>query len=396
MNSDSSPVSLFYSYAHKDETLRDELATHLATLEKQGLILPWYDRQIKAGQEWADTLDEQLNAADIILLLITQNFMASDYCYRVEMGRALERYEAREAEVIPIVLRPGDYTGAPFMKLQGLPKNFKPVTQWANQDEAFADIAKGIRRLVEQLQAQKVKARSTAENPFGPLNGMVDDPQQFFGRDRELTRIFELLNSHSSVAVIGERQVGKSSLLRAIARQAATRLNSPRQTIYLNLHLIESDDDFYTELCEKAEIPLGRGAMLARSLRAKRVLLLLDEVEKMTWQGFTAGVRSQLRGLAEGADAPLRLVLAARTSLDRLFPDAQETGVSPLSGICLEERVAGWNEAEMRGLITQRLAKMPICFTEAEMQQLMQESRGTPSRLTQLCYRLFQHYREGT
>lgn len=394
MTSPAPPLSLFYSYAHRDEALRDELETHLTLMKRQGLIQLWHDRCIMPGEEWAGEIDDNLESADIILLLISPDFIASDYCYEREMRRAMERHQTKEARVIPIFLRPTDHVDAPFIKLQGLPLNIQPVTQWSDRDAAFVNIAQGIRQVVAQIQAQKVQALQEVKNPFLPLSGMVDDPELFFGRDRELERIFELINSQCSVAVIGEREVGKSSLLRAIFRQAEMRLRTPRKPIYLNLHMIESDEDFYSELCEKAEIPSSRGAMLARSLRSKRVLLLLDEVEKMTWQGFTNGVRSQLRGLAEGADAPLRLVLAAGISLDRLFPDGQ-MDVSPLKGICIEERLERWTESEMRKLIKQRLTKTPIRFTEQEIHQLVQDSDGSPKQFSQLCYRLFQNYREG-
>jgi len=144
------PVELFFSYSHKDEALRDELATHLKLLQRQGVIKAWHDRQITAGSEWAGAIDEHLNSARIILLLISADFIASDYCYDKEMGRAMERHEARETVVIPGILRPVDWAGAPFGKLQALPKNAQPVTIWANRDEAWLNVVQGIRRTIEQ------------------------------------------------------------------------------------------------------------------------------------------------------------------------------------------------------------------------------------------------------
>lgn len=149
----SKPVELFYSYSHKDETLRDELETHLALLKRQGVICGWHNRRITAGTEWAHQIDEHLNSARVILLLISADFLASDYCYDVEMKRALERHEAGEARVIPVILRPVDWRGDPFGKLQALPKDAKPVISWADRDEAFTDVARGIRKAVEELAA---------------------------------------------------------------------------------------------------------------------------------------------------------------------------------------------------------------------------------------------------
>ena len=139
---------LFYSYSHKDADLRDELDHHLSVLKRSGIIHDWYDRAIDAGAGWAGQIDNHLGKADIILLLISADFLASDYCYDVEMKRALERHEAGEAAVIPIILRPVDWSGAPFAKLQCLPTHAVPVTSWANRDQAFRDVAEGIRRTI--------------------------------------------------------------------------------------------------------------------------------------------------------------------------------------------------------------------------------------------------------
>jgi hypothetical protein len=147
----SGPLTLFYSYSHQDEALRERLEVHLKLLKRQGILNDWHDRNISAGTEWAGQISSHLEAADIILLLVSADFLASDYCWDIEMKRALERHEARQARVIPVVLRPADWHTAPFGKLQGLPKDARPVTQWADQDEAFTDIARGIRQVAAEL-----------------------------------------------------------------------------------------------------------------------------------------------------------------------------------------------------------------------------------------------------
>lgn len=153
-------LTLFYSYSHKDETLRDELNKHLKLLQRQGIIDAWYDRDITAGTDWAEAIDTHLNTADIILLLISADFLASDYCYETEMQRALERHNHKEARVIPIILRECDWTSAPFGKLQALPiahsAGAKAVTSWNNQDEAFTAIAQGIRRAAEAIRKERL------------------------------------------------------------------------------------------------------------------------------------------------------------------------------------------------------------------------------------------------
>lgn len=145
-------IEIFYSYAHEDERYRKKLEKHLSILKKQGLILDWYDRRIVAGQQWSDTISVHINSAHIILLLVSDDFLASDYSWGVELKRAMERQEAGETIVIPIILRPVDWEGAPFGKLQALPKDGKPITSWANRDEAFVNIVEGIRKAIGELQ----------------------------------------------------------------------------------------------------------------------------------------------------------------------------------------------------------------------------------------------------
>src|SRR5712691_978913 len=126
-------ATIFFSYAHRDRALVDKLLRHLLPLRQQGLI-EWHDRDISAGTQWEREIDKHLNNAQIILLLVSPDFLNSDYCYGIEMQRAMERHERGEARVIPIILRPVYWERTPFGKLQVLPKDAKPVTLWANRD----------------------------------------------------------------------------------------------------------------------------------------------------------------------------------------------------------------------------------------------------------------------
>ena len=125
--STNQPATIFFSYSHKDEELRDELTKHLSILERNGVISGWHDRRIAPGEEWANEIDEWMDTAQVILLLISSDFIASDYCWNIEVKRAMERHEAGEPCVIPIILRPVNWSSAPFGKLQALPQNAKPV-----------------------------------------------------------------------------------------------------------------------------------------------------------------------------------------------------------------------------------------------------------------------------
>src|SRR5450759_1251081 len=144
-------VNVFFCYAHEDEPLLKRLKKQLTTMQRQGLIALWHDRDISAGTEWEQEISEKLNSAQIILLLISPDFLASDYCYGVEMQRALARHAAGDAYVIPVILRPVDWQGTPFAHLQCVPTDAKPVTTWNNRDEAFRDVATAIRAAIERL-----------------------------------------------------------------------------------------------------------------------------------------------------------------------------------------------------------------------------------------------------
>ena len=160
---------LFYSYAHKDEKLRNELEKHLFHLKRLGLIAEWYDRDISAGTEWEYEINAHLNSASIILLLISPDFIASEYCYSIEMTKAMERHEAGEARVIPIILRPSDWKSSPFSKLQVLPTNGRPVIKWQSRDEALLDVAKGIREAIKKLPPPSTDHKTTPGQK--PANG---------------------------------------------------------------------------------------------------------------------------------------------------------------------------------------------------------------------------------
>lgn len=149
------PVELFYSYSHKDEEFRDELETHLASLKREGLVEVWHDRRIEAGEDWNGEIAKRLNTADIILLLVSANFLASDYCYDLEVKRALERHANGTARVVPVILKPCDWKSTPFGPIQSLPKDAKPISRWDDRDEAFLNVVTGLRLVIQEAVYSK-------------------------------------------------------------------------------------------------------------------------------------------------------------------------------------------------------------------------------------------------
>ena len=232
-------------------------------------------------------------------------------------------------------------------------------------------------------------------NPFTPLSGRITDPDLVFDREREINRILDVLRAGGSVALIGPAGVGKSSLLTKLMALAPGRLGSGREMVYLNLQSVQDEGDFYEALCSELGIPTLSGYALDRALRGRRRALLgLDEIEAMTWEGFSRSSRAQLRGLAEGADAPLKLILAARAPLDRLFPDSQGR-TSPLANICLQVDVGPWDAKTAHAFLQARLAGIDLDLSERILADLVAASGGHPGRLMQAAFNCYAELARG-
>jgi TIR domain len=156
----SARVKVFLSYAHGDEKLRNALDKHLSALKRSSIIEIWHDRRLSPGTEFEGEIDQHLRSADLVLLLVSPDFMMSDYCFRREMQTALKRHASGDARVIPVILRPVDWLGTPIGKLLALPRNSKPVITWHTRDEALLDIAIGIRKVAEEIVSQKAHYRT--------------------------------------------------------------------------------------------------------------------------------------------------------------------------------------------------------------------------------------------
>src|SRR5262249_4785901 len=156
----ASPIEIFFSYAHQDEGLMNEVRQQLVIFERNRRILKWHDRKIPPGAEWRTQIDQRLKQAQVILLFVSPDFIESRYCYEVEGKTALRRQKTGEARVVPIILRPCPWQDAPFSKLQALPRDAKPITRWRNRDEACLDVARGVMAIVDEIVAQQVINRT--------------------------------------------------------------------------------------------------------------------------------------------------------------------------------------------------------------------------------------------
>lgn len=160
-------VPVFFSYSHKDERYKDALETHLSVLRKNGYIDTWTDRKITAGKDWEQDINTHLEKAKIILLLISENFLASEYCYDTETIFALDQHEKKQAIVIPVILKPCLFSRSRLKHLQALPKDGKAITKWRNRNEAWVNVAEGIIHAIES-NPTVINAVDFTSIVFGP------------------------------------------------------------------------------------------------------------------------------------------------------------------------------------------------------------------------------------
>jgi len=358
----------FISHSTKDASLARRLA---ADLRASGVDVWMAPRSIEPGSLWPDEISKGLESSTHFLLLLTPAAVESKWV-RQEMDTAMVLEKRGRLRILIIEVGKAS-----------IPAFWEPY-----QRIPFSDYPAGLASLLEALG--KAPPPKPAPNPFRPLGGRIDDPALFFDRERELRYIFSELRKGVSIAVIGPTAVGKSSLLKMVCHYGPQCLGDGWRFVYLDLQNVYDEDDLYGALCSEAGVPTCKGYKLVRALRQKgqRILLCLDEVEKMTWEGFTHNVRAQLRGLADGTDAPLRLIVAARTPLDRLFPDSERM-TSPLAGLCQQFDLKPFDEATARAFIADRLQGTNIAFPEAEVDRILAESGGHPQKLMRLCSELY-------
>lgn len=198
-------AAIFMSYSHSDEGLRDELEKHLSGLRRQGVISTWHDRRIGPGEEIHGQISAHLDSAEIVLLLVSADFLASDYCYDIEMARAMARHGEGTARVIPVILRPCDWHGAPFGRLKAVPTDGKPVTKHATLDDGFLEVAQAVRQAAESLGGTTPGAMPAAGAASGhaptqppPRSSNLRVKKEFTDRERHrfLTEAFEYISRY--------------------------------------------------------------------------------------------------------------------------------------------------------------------------------------------------------
>lgn len=368
------PIRIFSIYTHEDEALRGQLEKHLWLLRRARQIGQWHDREISAGEKWRDKIDENLNAADLILVLVSPDFLASNYAYDVELKRAMERHEAGEAVVVPVILRPCDWASSPLAKLQALPSDARPVTSWPSRAEAFKNIAEGVRLIAERLQAKErgdshaqpsAPAVSPPQVPRPPIAGFVarqgEQGRDLVGQLREL-----LAPERKQIIVLwGAGGVGKTTLAAEAAR-AMSVVFGPR--VVWSSALGRADYSL-SSLLDDAATQLGRNELrrLATGTKAEQVrAALAEEPALVVLDNFeTIKPEEQARCVAFlRQQTPCPVLITSRGGI----ADAHSLTVGPMS--------PDEGTLFLRGLIS--LTSEPRVFTTTVRRQIFEAAEGNP------------------
>jgi len=224
-----SPAEIFFSYAHEDEGLMDAVRRQLIVFERKGLLIKWHDRQIPAGQEWHGQIDDNLRRAKIILFFVSPHFIESRYICDVEVAEALTRHKAGEATVIPVILRPCPWQEL-FGNLQAVPKDGRPITQWANQDEACLDAANRIVEVVRSFDESRTPQHTASSIARRSEHNEVAETRKNHDNRPEIERDILLLLVQNS---------------RCTDRLLSQKLNVGIERIRFHLDELEKDEFIY-------------------------------------------------------------------------------------------------------------------------------------------------------
>ena len=337
------PLRVFCSYSRKDEEHLNELRDSLRGLERQGLIRWWHDREIVPGWEWEEEIDKHLRTTDVVLFLVSRAFMASDYVYEHEISKAVERHELGEARVIPIMVRPADWEWASFGKLQALPKDAKPITSWPDQDEAWLDVVRGIRRAVGELLRERQERVAAKEQYRKAVEEAWADKRLSSEETERLDTLASDLALRTDTAVDIERRVMGDTREAILERQEQAAKEKERQDrldyLYAQAHQAHKDQEWQAVVETFEQIraeypdypdPAGLLASAREALETKeleqRVATLCDRGQRHMKVGEW---QQALESFEEVGNAIEKFSLkhqeqAAKEQLNRLYSRARE------------------------------------------------------------------------
>lgn len=335
---------VFISYSHKDEAHKEALDEHLSMLKRSNIIEAWHDRRIIAGQDWAKEISEQLEQSELILFLISPSFLSSDYCFNLEMARAIELHNEGKAKIIPIVVRPCDWAASELSKFQAVPKNAKPITTWPNHDEAWLNAIEGIKCHLDSFKPSKlslpIEVKSEIIRASDAALNWIEDTEivlthrkvnkiklsdVYISPDFEAEEFVEsknieicssdiIFNKPKKFLISGEEQQGKTSLLKHAFMHF---LETGIIPVYLDAKDVNKSDikKSLVEALKLQYVNLDFEQFLALPNKA----LLIDDFDKV---GLNAKYRSSfLDSINETFD---QVIMTCHSSFSYISPETPE------------------------------------------------------------------------
>lgn len=288
---------VFISYSHKDDSHKNKFITHLSSLVRNEEIEIWHDRKILPSQDWSKEISEKLESSDIVICLISADFIASTYCYGKELSRSLELQEEGKLKCICIILKPCDWHDLPLSKFQCIPEDGKPITKWSNQDSAWLDCTKKIKSTLP-LCLTGPSSNITAPILSNKMITWLDDteitlvhrrmtkvklkdiyvPQTLTKKksligDRQIRLNTEELLTEGRHLISGDEQQGKTSILKYLFNITKERGLIP---LYLDIQSIKTFDiDDAIDKAKKSHYSNSKNL----SYDKDKTVLLIDNIE---------------------------------------------------------------------------------------------------------------------
>jgi len=383
----SHPVRVFVSYSHADAVHLEAVLDYLKGLEQDGVEF-WTDRNLRAGDPWDDAIKQQIAACDVALVLVSQGFLDSQYCKDIEIRSFL----AGSKVLVPVILSACEWERHDWLtSRQFLPGGQKTVEEHyrdqGDRKRLFLEIRKHLREQIERLRTERPKPPPESQpetaippNPFGQV---IKDPTLFVGRQKELSRLRALLQ-RGSVALLGEPKIGKSALLWQLAQSWPDEVIGP-----VNFELVDGLDDYYRDLADRLKLEASDWRTIRKALRERRLLLLLDELDKAPGRGFDGEALARLRAVS-GQNPGFQVIAVSRNPLKRIFPDS---GLgSPVYSFLQPFTVGVLDESDARGLLAHPWAPEGSTFDAATSDQLLLLSERHPFKLQRAAFHRYEAF----